>query len=87
MTPSRWVSSGIVVIALFFAVTSGDSATVWAQSPESTSPIQLIPRTKEERERRYQAEHRIVLNLQVTDSSGKPVAGLKPEDLELLDNQ
>ncbi len=87
MTRSRWVSAGAVVIALFFAVTNGDLASVWAQSPDSTSPIQLIPRTKAERDHKYQAEHRISLIVQVAESSGKPVRGLKAEDFSLLDDQ
>jgi VWFA-related protein len=49
-------------------------------------PITLIPRSHEERERQYQAEHRIVLNVFVSDASGKPVTGLKQEDFTLLDN-
>jgi VWFA-related protein len=51
-----------------------------------TPPVTLIPRSHEEREDTYRAEHRIVLNVLVTDRSGKPVKGLKEDDFTLLDN-
>jgi VWFA-related protein len=54
--------------------------------PAPPPPKILIPRSHEERERQYQAEHRIVLNLFVSDASGKPVAGLNQGDFTLLDN-
>jgi hypothetical protein len=47
--------------------------------------VTLIPRSHDKPERRYQAEHRFVLNKRLIDSSGKPVTGLKDEDLTLLD--
>jgi VWFA-related protein len=47
----------------------------------------LIPRSHEEREARFRAQHRIILNVLVTDSSGKPVTGLRQEDFAILDNQ
>ena len=48
---------------------------------------QLIPRTKAEREARYTAHHRILLNVQVTDSSGNGVTGLRAQDFTLRINQ
>jgi VWFA-related protein len=48
--------------------------------------VTLIPRSHEERERRYQAEHHVILNAFVSDATGKPVRGLKQEDFTLLDN-
>jgi VWFA-related protein len=55
---------------------------VLPQTPASPSPIQLIPRSAEERN---EAAHRISLIVQVTDDSGKPTAGLKPTDFTVLD--
>jgi VWFA-related protein len=52
----------------------------------SSKHVQLIPRTQQERERHYAAEHRIVLNVQVTDDTGKAAIGLQSEDFTLLDN-
>jgi len=46
----------------------------------------LKTRTKEERERAYQASRRITINVQVTDDSGKPVTDLDAKDFTILDN-
>lgn len=51
------------------------------------APIQLIPRTKQEREERYNRLHRILLNVQVADAQGMPVRGLRQEDFSVFDNQ
>jgi len=47
----------------------------------------LKTRTKEDREREFQANHRITLNVQVTDPTGKPVTDLGPKDFTIFDNQ
>ncbi len=62
------------------------SGLVAQQSPSSSSGTQLVPRTKEEREREFQARHHITLNVLVTDAAGKPVSGLSEGDFTLLDN-
>ncbi len=46
----------------------------------------LKTRTKEERDREYMATRRITLNVQVTDSAGKPVTDLDARDFTLFDN-
>jgi len=61
-------------------------ATDRQSSPAPAPPVTLIPRSHEERERRYDAEHHVILNAFVSDASGKPVRGLKQEDFTLLDN-
>ncbi len=76
---------GLFLVPLLYAA-CGVDAVGWAQDPDSTSP-KLIPRTKAEREHKYQAHRLITLIAQVTDSSGKPVTGLKLDDFSLLDNQ
>jgi len=78
---ARWRSMVPLCICLALA----SSAQEAPRSPASTGPS-LIPRTREERENRYQAQHRIVLNMVVTDQYGTPVKGLKQDDFELLDN-
>lgn len=73
---------------LLLKLATGDHACrVFAQSPQPGPPIQLIPRTKEQRDQLYRAEHRISFTAQVTDSKGKPITGLASDDFELLDNQ
>jgi VWFA-related protein len=46
----------------------------------------LKTRTREEREREYQASRSITLNVQVTEAAGKPVTDLNPQDFTILDN-
>ncbi len=72
----------VLCIASFCAAQQGQTSDA---EPARDSHIQLIPRTKEQREERYLAQHRLMLNGQVSDSSGKPVLGLKTEDFNLLD--
>jgi VWFA-related protein len=56
------------------------SVQIAAQNPT------LKTRTKEQREREYQASHRITLNVQVADPTGKLVPDLAAADFALLDN-
>ncbi|HWE84746.1 MAG TPA: VWA domain-containing protein [Terracidiphilus sp.] len=57
-----------------------------APAQSSDAPSQLIPRTPEQREQMYRAEHRIRLNVTVTDATGEPLTGLTAEDFALIDN-
>lgn len=52
----------------------------------SRAPLILIPRSHEERERRYRAIHHIILNVLAVDESNTQVTGLKSQDFVLLDN-
>ncbi len=56
------------------------SVHIAAQNPT------LKTRTKEQREREYQASHRITLNVQVADPTGKLVPDLAATDFALFDN-
>ena len=66
------------------------TGSAWAQEPAPSNTDRyvpaLIPRTHEERERIYQAEHHVILDVLVTDRSGKPVMGLQQNNFTLLDN-
>ena len=46
----------------------------------------LIPRTRAEREQRFVAQHRVILNVRVADASGAPQTGLTQSDFSLYDN-
>ena len=86
MAQFRWPG----VLFLGFVLSSSAQETPPAartsgQDAAPTSPS-LTPRSHEERERRYQAEHRITLNVIVTDSSGRAGKGLKQEDFTILDD-
>jgi VWFA-related protein len=69
-----------------FAQQPAPSPADQPQAPASAPGVTLIPRSHEEREFRYQTQHHVILNVFVTDASGKPVTGLKQQDLTLLDN-
>ena len=55
--------------------------------PRSNQTPQLIPRTHDEREARYLTQHRIILNVSVSDASGKPFNELNETDFTLIDGQ
>ena len=78
--------AGVLWAALFLLALNLAMVDLEAQGTASTTAAQLIPRTMEDRARVEQASRRTVLNVQVTDSSNKPVTGLRPEDFTLLDN-
>lgn len=70
------LSAGLMYVALLaYAV-----GAAFSQDPV------LRTRTKEEREELVDLSHRIVLNVQVTDSSGVPAADLSAADFKLYDN-
>lgn len=69
----RTAAAGLMVLALATQI-------VAAQTPT------LKTRTREERERAFQASHRMTLNVQVTDAAGKPVTDLDGQDFTILDN-
>ena len=76
----------ICALALALAGAARAQQPAQAPPPTGTHAPTLIPRTHEERERTYQADHRIILNVLVTDRSGKPVTGLRQDDFTVLDN-
>lgn len=81
-------STGVCIcLALLSAATSCDVSRAVAQSSHPDSPIPLIPRTKEQRDQAYKADHRITLIAKVTDLDGKPMTGLSSGSFDLLDNQ
>lgn len=63
------------------------AAFVHSAKLEPGQSPQLIPRSHEERERRFQIQHHIILNVHVTNSSGKPVRGLKEKKFTLLQDR
>jgi VWFA-related protein len=69
-------------LALSHAALSGRSG-----GPQSDQTPKLIPRTHEQREARFRAEHRIVLNVEVRDAAGSPITGLNAEDFTLMQDQ
>jgi VWFA-related protein len=68
-------------------ISSGQASSAQTAEPHSTQTPQLIPRTHDEREARYMTQHRIILNVSVSDASGKPVKELKETDLTVIDDR
>jgi len=81
----------VALYTSFVVCSSGQTPSPQSVSQPTTDHAHqgptLIPRSHEDRERQYQANHRIILNVRVADTSGKPVAGLAPGEFTLLDNQ
>lgn len=67
-------------------IPSASAAVAVAQSAGSQSDTapQLIPRSKEQRERLYQDTHRISLYVHVSNAAGESVASLEQRDFTLL---
>ncbi|MGA2538943.1 MAG: VWA domain-containing protein [Terracidiphilus sp.] len=85
-----WVGAFYLCSALFVSAQQAPPPTSQPDQsplPAAGSSPTLTPRSHEERERNYESAHRIILNVEVTDASGKEVNGLKGEDFTLLDNQ
>jgi len=75
--------AGPVQAAPAQSATAAESASAQVTDP----PIQLVPRTHEERERAFHAQHRVILNVQVTDGLGRPATGLAQGDFAVLDDR
>jgi len=81
MVRLRWMPA---FFCCFVCFAFAQNSTLPSGTP--TQPT-LIPRSHEAREQRYRALHHMILNVVVTDASGHPASGLKPEDFTLFDNQ
>lgn len=81
---------GLVALLCFIAPPALGQGSSPPQADSSQSPgpapLKLIPRSHEERERRYRDQHRIVLNVLAVDALNHPATGLKAVDFSLMDN-
>lgn len=77
-------SSAFAAVALCFVLGPGAACQSPQAAPDQTP--RLIPRTRAEREQRFLTLHRIILNVEVADSSGKPITGLGQADFTVYDN-
>jgi VWFA-related protein len=80
----------VVAISWCLAATSTAQELPPSQAASSQNPVaaplELIPRSHEERERKYRADHHIILNVLVVDELNMPITGLKPQDFVLMDD-
>jgi VWFA-related protein len=60
------------------------TTTRQAGGSQNANPAQLIPRSQEERDRRYQDDHRILLQVQVSNSAGEAETSLEQKDFTLF---
>ena len=74
-----------VALAVVAATAFAQTATSGPAASRESIP-RLIPRTHDEREQRFVAQHRIILNVHVTDAAGAPQPGLAQSDFTLYDN-
>lgn len=88
MARMNWLAALLLCFALSLeAQQSSPLPPADSGSPQQTAPVKLIPRSHDEREARFRARHRAILNVQVADATGKPVTGLTQEDFTLLVDQ
>ena len=88
MPMQKWTAGLIICVALglasqarpFQAPPAAPAASADGHTPR------LIPRTPAEREQRFVAQHRIILNVHVSDASGKPYPALNQADFTVYDN-
>lgn len=86
MARLNWLGGLFVYIALASPAQDGPLPPAASGLPALAPPVALIPRSHEDRERRYRVQHRVTLSVLVSDASGKPVAGLAQQDFTLIED-
>src|SRR5579863_9807703 len=86
MARFRWSVALLSCIAATATAQRLPPSQVESGQKPAVTPRELIPRSHDERERRYRAIHHIILNVLAVDEFNKPVIGLKPQDIVLTDN-
>jgi VWFA-related protein len=74
---------------IFWTLSAATLCAITNAQPPSGSSAQnphLTPRSREEREQKFRAEHHAIINVKVTDPSGKPIIGLTQNDFTVIDN-
>jgi VWFA-related protein len=80
----------LVCTAVWLAATQAEFLLAQTSAPSSRpqeNRPKLIPRSHEEREQRFVTQHRIILNVHVSDAAGKPYMELEQNDFALYDNE
>ncbi|HEY3628506.1 MAG TPA: VWA domain-containing protein [Terracidiphilus sp.] len=89
MVKHGWTSALLAWVALSWAAPQSRAFQVPPAGPAASTAgrtPRLIPRTSAEREQRFLTQHRIILNVHVSDSAGKPHPELSQADFTVLDN-
>ncbi len=87
MSRLKWMSALGLCAAVSLAAQVAPPSPANPAGEGSDQPPRLIPRSHLDRERTYQIQHRIILNVQVTDASGNPATGWKAQDFTLVDDR
>ncbi len=87
----RMTRLGVRVVCVAVWLVAMPASGLLAQSTDPSSNPQanqpkLIPRSHDEREQRFLTQHRIILNVHVSDANGKPYTDLQQNDFTLYDN-
>jgi len=82
----RSLVARLVCIAVWVASMQAVGLRAQSADTQSDQP-KLIPRTHDEREQRFLSQHRIILNVHVTDATGRPYSDLQQNDFTLYDNE
>jgi VWFA-related protein len=85
MRSQIWIS--LLCFALPLIAQQPGPAVAPPANPAQVAPKGLVSRTPADVEAARKADRRISLDVVVTDTSGKPVTGLMPQDFIILDNQ
>jgi VWFA-related protein len=86
----NWFRALVCAIAIVVLSLQGATflhAQTKRASSSSAQSSTLIPRTADEREQRFRAQHRFVLTVHVSDAVGRPANGLHAGDFTILDNE
>ena len=84
MIQACWLIALLSSYSLLGVAQQSAPATDSNQAPVSSHS--LIPRTHDDRENAYRAEHRVTFNATVTDAHGVPATDLSEDDFTILDN-
>ena len=79
----------LAAVVLSLAAMSGGALhaqTAGPATPSDDHTPRLIPRTSAEREQRFLAQHRVILNVRVADPTGRALSPLQQNDFTLYDN-
>jgi VWFA-related protein len=86
MAQSQWFVALLWCVAVISTRQGSPPSQAESGQGQVAAPPALIPRSHDEREERYRAIHRLILNVLAVDEFNRPVTGLTLQDFALMDN-